>query len=186
MAIDWSANRWVFDAATQGDGRGSAQLLRGSVSYTNATNTLTMTAHQLNTGDIIRLTASVPAELATARDYFVIRTNANDFKVADTHALAIAGTAIGFTDDGSGTPTVTHLPRHPYPVFVDHITVVSGGTGGAIEVHDKLGGQIIVDIPNMSINDAVWWDVKGWVDGIYCTTLPATCSVQVYLGKPGG
>ena len=115
----------------------------------------------------------------------MIRSDANDFQVADTPALAVAGTAIAFTDDGSGTLTLTHLPPHNHPLFVDHITVVSGATGGAVEVHDALSGVLIVDIPSIEVNDAVWWSVGSWVKGIYITTLPATCSVQVYLSKPG-
>lgn len=186
MAASWSANRWIFDDASQGDGSGTAQILRGDFTATNATNILTMNGHQLQTGDVIRLVGGdLPNGLVAGRDYLIIRTDANDFQVADTPALAVAGTALTFSDDGSGSREVTHLPPHNYPVFVDHITVVSGATGGQVEVHDSSGGQIIVDIPSIATNDAVWWSVMAPVDGIFVTTLPATCSVQVYLKQPG-
>ncbi len=186
MAASWSANRWVFDDASQGDGSGTAQILRGDFTATNATNKLTMAGHQFQTGDKFRLVGSdLPDGLVASRDYWAIRSDANDFQVGDTHTLALAGTAVTFADDGSGGREVTHLPPHPHPVYVGHITLVSGATGGAIAVHDSSGGQIIVDVPSIAVNDAVWWPVRSWVDGIFVTTLPATCKVQVYLTRPG-
>ncbi len=74
------------------------------------TDILTKTAHGLYTGAKVQFTTTttLPAGLSLATDYFVIRLDANTFKVADTLAHAIAGTnIIDITDTGTGTHTVT-------------------------------------------------------------------------------
>ena len=79
-------------------------------SVANATDTITLTAHGLLTGDgpcQITTTGAVPAGLAVLTDYWVIRTGANTFKLATSLANALAGTAIDLTTDGSGTNTIT-------------------------------------------------------------------------------
>lgn len=67
------------------------------------------------TGTRVRLTTTttLPAGLATATDYYVIRVSDTTFKLATSYANAIAGTAINITDAGTGTHTVTWLlPRY--------------------------------------------------------------------------
>lgn len=67
------------------------------------------------TGTRVRLTTTttLPAGLATATDYYVIRVTDTTFKLATTFANAVAGTAINITDAGTGTHTVTWLlPRY--------------------------------------------------------------------------
>ncbi len=188
MAAEWDAAVIQFDDAGQGDGTGTAYLLRGDISAaTNATNILTMADHQFQTGDKIRLVGSdLPLDLVADLDYYVIRTDDDDFQVALTHANAIAGTAETFQDDGGSTQEVHHLPPHNHKMYVDHMTIRSGATGGAIVVHDALNGKILVDIPSMATNDAIWWDVKAFINGVYATTLPATCKLYVWLGQPCG
>lgn len=67
------------------------------------------------TGTRVRLTTTttLPAPLATATDYYVIRVSDTTFKLATSYANAIAGTAINLTTTGTGTHTVTWLlPRY--------------------------------------------------------------------------
>lgn len=67
------------------------------------------------TGTRVRLTTTttLPAGLATATDYYVIRVGDSTFKLATSYANAIAGTAINITDAGTGTHTITWLlPRY--------------------------------------------------------------------------
>lgn len=77
----------------------------------NTTEELTVTGHGLVTGDGIgRLTNSggaLPAGLATATDYWIIKVDADKFKLATSRANAFAGTAVTLTDDGTGTHTIT-------------------------------------------------------------------------------
>ena len=67
------------------------------------------------TGTRVRLTSSgtLPAGLALATDYYVIRMSDTTFELATTFANAVAGTMINITDAGTGTHTVTWLlPRY--------------------------------------------------------------------------
>lgn len=62
-------------------------------------------------GTRVRLTTTttLPAGLATATDYYVIKISDTTFKLATTYANAIAGTAIDITSTGTGTHTITWL-----------------------------------------------------------------------------
>lgn len=67
------------------------------------------------TGTRVRLTTTttLPAGLATATDYYVIKESDTTFKLATSYANAVAGTQINITDAGTGTHTVTWLlPRY--------------------------------------------------------------------------
>lgn len=67
------------------------------------------------TGTRVRLTTTttLPAGLATATDYYVIKVSDTTFSLATSYANAVAGTAINITDAGTGTHTVTWLlPRY--------------------------------------------------------------------------
>lgn len=69
----------------------------------------------LLTGTRVRLTTSgtLPAGLATATDYYLIRMDDSTFELASSYANAIAGTQINITDAGTGTHTVNWLlPRY--------------------------------------------------------------------------
>ena len=188
MAINWDAAIVEFDAATQGDGTGTAYLLRGDITAAaNATERLTMADHQFLDGDLIRLVGSdLPLNLLENTDYWVIRIDDDIFQVASSHANAIANTAITFDDDGSGTQQVSMLPAHNHKLYIDHFAIRAGATGGAILVNDALNGKILVDIPSIAVNSTVWWDAKYWAKGVYITTLPATCKVYMHPGQPSG
>lgn len=67
------------------------------------------------TGTRVRLTTTttLPAPLATATDYYVIKMSDGTFELATTYANAIAGTQIDITTAGTGTHTITWLlPRY--------------------------------------------------------------------------
>lgn len=58
-------------------------------------------------------TTTLPTGLALATDYWLIRVSATTARVATSLANAIAGTAIAFTDAGTGTHTLTiQMPRY--------------------------------------------------------------------------
>jgi len=81
----------------------------GTFTAASGTDILTATAHGFQTGLVVRLTTTggLPAGLATATDYFVIFLSANTYALATTRALALAGTRIDFTTNGTGTQTAT-------------------------------------------------------------------------------
>lgn len=73
-----------------------------AVTLTNATEIVNYTAHGFYTGDgPIRLTGTLPAELSLTTEYYAIRVASGTFKLATSHALALAGTAVGFSSDGA-------------------------------------------------------------------------------------
>ena len=58
-------------------------------------------------------TTTLPAGLSLATDYFIIKVTDTTCKVATTYNNAVAGTAVDFTDAGTGTHTInTVLPRY--------------------------------------------------------------------------
>lgn len=58
-------------------------------------------------------TGTLPAGLATATDYYVIKVTDLTIRLATSYANAVAGTQIDITDTGSGTHTInTLLPRY--------------------------------------------------------------------------
>lgn len=71
---------------------------------TNADNEFASTAHGLITGDMILVTQdnTLPTGLTTATNYWVIKVDADTFKLASSYANAIAGTAVAISDDGTG------------------------------------------------------------------------------------
>jgi hypothetical protein len=96
----------IDDTATvEGD---TFNFVDGDVSV--AADTITETAHGLATGLPIRLstTGTLPAGLATATTYYVIRVDADTIQLATTYANAVAGTNIDITAAaGAGTHTLT-------------------------------------------------------------------------------
>jgi len=78
-------------------------------SVDDATNTFTKVAHTLQTGDgPVRMGgADLPLNITEGTDYWVIRVDANTFKLADGFVNAINGVAIDLGDAGSGTITLT-------------------------------------------------------------------------------
>lgn len=80
--------------------------------------TYTSTANipsNLLTGTRVRLTTTttLPAGLATATDYYLIKVSDTTFSLATSYTNAIAGTAIDITDAGTGTHTINWLlPRY--------------------------------------------------------------------------
>lgn len=95
------------------------------------------------TGTRVRLTTSgtLPGGLATATDYYVIRSSDTTFQLATSYANAIAGTAINITDAGTGTHTITWLlPRYTNGAGVNAIFFNSNATAlGAATPNLSLG-----------------------------------------------
>lgn len=99
-----------------------------SADIDNAADTFTFTAHGFETGREVRLTTSdtLPAGLSVDTSYYIIRDDADTFKLASSRANAMAGTQIDITTDGVGDQTVTsHGAIHAIGV------VGAGGAGGS-------------------------------------------------------
>lgn len=84
-------------------------------SVTAASDYVDHTAYNLLRGTRVRLTTTgtLPAGLATATDYYIIKVSDTRCKFATSYANALAGTAIDITDAGTGTHTINWLlPRY--------------------------------------------------------------------------
>lgn len=74
-------------------------------------------------------TTTLPAGLATATDYYVIKVSDTTCKLATSYANAVAGTAINITDAGTGTHTInTILPRYTSGAGVQAIMWANNAT----------------------------------------------------------
>ncbi|MFL2814969.1 MAG: flagellar hook-basal body complex protein [Candidatus Puniceispirillales bacterium] len=71
-----------------------------------------LTNHGFVTGDAVTYTSSAAASpLTTGTTYYIIRQDNNNFKLATTHALAKAGTAVNIAGAGNAADTFTRTQR---------------------------------------------------------------------------
>lgn len=115
----------------------TANTLGQSATFTAATTDIctytSTTSYPSNilVGTRVRLTTTttLPAPLALATDYYVIRLSDTTFSLATSYANAIAGTAIDITTTGTGTHTVSWLlPRYTNGAGVQSIFFNSNAT----------------------------------------------------------
>lgn len=109
-------------SVTTNTAQATTNTLGRSATFTadDTTDTMTYTSvtslpSNILTGTRVRLTTTttLPAPLATATDYYVVRLSDTTFKLATSYANAIAGTVIDITTTGTGTHTITWLlPRY--------------------------------------------------------------------------
>jgi hypothetical protein len=73
------------------------------------TNYITIASHPYVTGTKVRgtTTTTLPAGLALATDYFVVKIDANTIGLASSLILSAAGTLVDITNHGTGTHTLT-------------------------------------------------------------------------------
>jgi hypothetical protein len=88
------------------------------VTATASNDRLTKTAHGLSTGDTCFLLdlGTGGAGLATLTQYWAIRVDADNFKVATSPDNALAGTAVDITSDSTGAKVLVPAPWVPISV----------------------------------------------------------------------
>jgi hypothetical protein len=139
-----TVNAWdvaVYDTTFQPDDAGLPQrfwlganrtFVDGDV--TTGTDTIADAGHGFVTGEgPLQLTSSgtLPAGLALATDYWVIRVDDNSFKFATSRALAIAGTAVDITAAaGGGTHTLNTVENIVIPAGIAKVRLRSGIASG--------------------------------------------------------
>lgn len=94
----------------------------------NGTEIFTAVAHGLQTGDgpfqVSNSGGALPAGLTALTDYWIIKIDADTFYLATSLALALAGTFLSITTNGTGTQTLedtasTKRPSDPITVTAD-------------------------------------------------------------------
>ena len=106
----------------------SAVVCASATDVDTANNLLTSVAHGLTTGLKVQVTTSsaLPAGISALTDYFIVKVDADTFKLSDTLAHALAGTdIIDITTTGTGNQTFT-------PVSI---------AGGSIELQKSNDGS---------------------------------------------
>jgi len=131
-----------------------AETTPGVTSQVDVTaNTLTSVAHGLITGvkGQASSTDTLPAGLATSTDYFVIKVDADTYKLATSLANAQAGTAIDITDVGTvgatHTFTPTALASASYTVQQSNDGVTYYDIGSATNI--TVTGGAIIDLGDL-------------------------------------
>jgi len=98
-------------------GTGSRTLINSNTFTASSPSGLLLTfTNDFVSGTKVRFTNSggaLPTGLALATDYWLIRVSATTARVATSYANYVAGTAIAYTDGGTGTHTLTiQMPRY--------------------------------------------------------------------------
>jgi len=77
-----------------------------TVTFTHSTNKVNATAHGLANDTRIRFYTdnTLPAELSTGIWYYIVNAGTDDFEISATEG----GSAVAFTDDGTGTHSIRH------------------------------------------------------------------------------
>ena len=172
VATSDSGETWVETRTTDAE-----QFTDAAV--TAATDTITVTKDWA-TGTNVRLNrgsataGDIPAGLAIATDYYVIRVSATAIKLATSLANAVAGTAIDITDAGSGTFEIFRLDSSAWgQVFASTSWYLNYGDewqyryyrmyrmypAGCVFKIDEANG---VDWFNNGVSDAGWATIPEW------------------------
>jgi hypothetical protein len=82
-----------------------------TTTHSSSDTNLTATAHGMQTGDgpvlLSNSGGALPAGLSASTPYWLIKVDANTLQLATSLALALAGTAVTFSADGTGTQDIS-------------------------------------------------------------------------------
>lgn len=137
---------------------------------TNADEKFHATAHGLQTGDSLQVSNSggaLPTGLAPVTTYFAIVLDANTFMLATTLALALAGTNLLISTDGTGTQTIASVGSSLRPAAPFLVTGNAPGNWFSIEVTDvsAMSNKQTHPDPGLAADlDAILLEDNGW----YC------------------
>lgn len=126
-------------------------------------------AREYMTGEKVRVSTdnTLPAPLAAATDYYVIKQSATEITLAETLAEAYAGTEITLTSDGTGNHTITLLSVQVTAYQQETQEDVSLGTSdGSTEWQrfDLPDLDVLSDTLTLNINGMSWTVVDNLVE----------------------
>jgi hypothetical protein len=115
-------------STTNVTGTGSRTLINSNTFTASSSSGLLLTfTNDFKSGTKVRFTTTttLPTGLSLATDYWLIRVSATTARVATSYANYVAGTAIAYTDAGTGTHTMTvQMPRYADGVGCEAFFVV--------------------------------------------------------------
>jgi len=158
------------------EARANATITAVNETFTaNAGNDQLIVARVYTTGEKVRFTTTntLPAPLAISTDYYVIYVDATHIRIAESLALAIAGTYIDITTVGVGVHTI-HLFSAQITCYQQQAkdAVIIGESDGVTEWQEyDLGDfDILSDTLQITINSITWTKVSTFVDSISTDT----------------
>lgn len=145
----------------------------GIQTISDTAETRRVVAHGLRTGDgplrVSNAGGALPTGLVAATDYWVIRTGTYTFKLASTLALALAGTGLALTTDGTGVQTIADTASTKRPSEALTVTGDVAGDWFFIEVLDTTAVTsemnhadpgIATDLAEIAVVDKNWYWLK--------------------------
>jgi hypothetical protein len=142
----------------------------GVHTVSDTAETRRLTAHGLLTGDgpvqVSNGGGALPTGLTAATDYWVIRTGASTLKFASSLALALAGTALPLSTDGTGVQTLADTASTVSPSSAFTITADAAGDWFSLEVLDTTmmsitqnhtDPGIATDLAAIELADSDWY-----------------------------
>lgn len=182
------------------------------VTADSTTDKLNHVAHGWNTGDgPIQFTNSgggLPAGIVAVTNYFVIKVDADNFQIATTLALALAGTQVDITTNGTGTQTATPTGAALSPILPFLVTGNAAGNWFSLEVTDvsALSNKethadpgLAAELDAINLEQPDWYclltnynsstysgGAAAWTEGqtkIYLFDSPCTDAINVVVGS---
>jgi hypothetical protein len=104
-----------------------------STDFATSTSNIDSTAHDFNDGDevVLTTTGTLPTGLSLATTYYVINSSTDDFELS----LTPGGSAVTFSDDGTGTHTATESTKTIISLSVPNpIAATSKPVGAVMEL----------------------------------------------------
>jgi hypothetical protein len=160
---------WVTKAYASGgplwyildDFSANAPVTCAYTDVTVATHNFYIPAHGFSNGHAVRISTSgsLPGGLSSSSTYYVIRVDADNFKLATYTADAYTGTVLSFTTQGSGNHTFT-----PYEFFiiisdtaVPTVNDYNSGPGGNAPKFLKIG-YMVAEAAYIRMSGYLWWN----------------------------
>lgn len=164
----------IFHDPNEGSGTGTLTTFGTDLTVTsvaNGTDTLTMPSNDMITtdGPFYLAGSNLPGGTNSTTPYYWIRLTATTGKIATTRALAVAGTAVNLTSDGSGTITLvrtvnTQSTGSSFGVFAANYLWSNATAAPTDNKSNSLTAQAGSPNPYSSFPDSesgVWTKVKG-------------------------
>ena len=158
---------------------GSTSLSIDAAEVTNATDSFESTAHGLVTGDRILVTevGTMPSGLSEIQ-YWIIKVDTDNFKLATTYANAIAGTVQALADDGTAANTyalveeIAGLDKHQISIKASAVGTYNLTLPSEYALHD------IICIANaVAVDQACTVSVSGQVVTIKVNAIDETAAL---------
>jgi len=146
-------------------------LVQQTFTADNTTNELTVGTDIVYTGHKIRLstTGTLPAGLNDTTDYYVIRIDATTIQLAENVASAFAGNNVTFSDNGTGTQTLSLFSKAVelyQQETKENINIGRSDGTTAFQEFNIPDSSVLTDTIEISIDSQAWTQVTTFVNSL--------------------